>query len=264
MTISNMNDPSTITGAPVRGSDGEKLGKVDAIYYDDATDAPEWAAVKSGLFGGHVSLVPLAQASWDGDALTVPFDKAALKAAPHHDPDAAISATDEDELYRHYGLTGGQTTTDGRRDIVDEPGTVGRDTSGPTTDEAMTRSEEKLRVGTETARPAGPGCASTWSPSTSRSRCRSRAKRSPSSASRSPRPTAATPTTVRPSPRRSTRSRCTPSAPWSASRPSPSSGSSSATRPSPSRRRWAARSARSRSSSTAPAGTDADADRNRS
>ena len=150
MTISNLNDPSTITGAPVRGSEGEKLGKVDAIYYDDATDAPEWAAVKSGLFGGHVSLVPLAQASWDGDALTVPFDKAALEAAPHHDPDAAISATDEDELYRHYGLTGGQTTTDGRRDIIDEPGTVGHDTSGPTTDEAMTRSEENLRVGTET------------------------------------------------------------------------------------------------------------------
>ena len=59
-SVVNLNDPSTITGAPVRGSEGEKLGKVDAIYYDDATDAPEWAAVKSGLFGGHVSLVPLA------------------------------------------------------------------------------------------------------------------------------------------------------------------------------------------------------------
>ena len=31
----------------------------------------------------------------------------------------------------------------------DERGTVGRDTSGPTTDDAMTRSEERLRVGTE-------------------------------------------------------------------------------------------------------------------
>ena len=48
--------------------------------------------------------MPLAQASWDGDTLSVPFDKAALKAAPHHDPDAAISAADEDELYRHYGV----------------------------------------------------------------------------------------------------------------------------------------------------------------
>jgi len=32
---------------------------------------------------------------------------------------------------------------------ADAPGTVGRDTSGPTTDEAMTRSEERLQVGTE-------------------------------------------------------------------------------------------------------------------
>ena len=71
----------------------------------NATNAPEWAAVKTGLFGGHITLVPLAQASWDGDTLTVPFDKAALNDAPHHDPDAAISAQDEDELYRHYGLS---------------------------------------------------------------------------------------------------------------------------------------------------------------
>ena len=62
MTIANMSDPNTMTGAPVRGSDGEKLGKVDAIYFDNDTDKPEWAAVKSGLFGSHVSLVPLAQA----------------------------------------------------------------------------------------------------------------------------------------------------------------------------------------------------------
>jgi uncharacterized protein (TIGR02271 family) len=162
MTITNMSNPSTMNGAPVRGSDGEKLGKIDAIYFDNDTDAPEWAAVKSGLFGGHVSLVPLAQASWDGDTLSVPFDKAALKAAPHHDPDVAISAADEDELYRHYGLTAGRFTTavegtavdtsgsNERRDLTGAPGVQGRDTSGPTTDSAMTRSEEQLRVGTQT------------------------------------------------------------------------------------------------------------------
>jgi uncharacterized protein (TIGR02271 family) len=155
MTMSNMSDPSTMTGAPVQGSDGEKLGKIDAIYFDDTTDTPEWAAVKSGLFGSHVTLVPLAQASWNGDTLSVPFDKAALKAAPHHDPDAAISAEDEDELYRHYGTTAGRSAntvdaSDERRDLTGEPGVQGRDTSGPTTDSAMTRSEEQLRVGTET------------------------------------------------------------------------------------------------------------------
>jgi hypothetical protein len=30
--------------------------------------------------------VPLGQGSWDGTALTGPFDKEALKTAPHHDP----------------------------------------------------------------------------------------------------------------------------------------------------------------------------------
>ena len=60
MTITSMSNPSTMTGAPVRGSDGDKLGKIDAIYLDNATDAPEWAAVRTGLFGGHNTLVPLA------------------------------------------------------------------------------------------------------------------------------------------------------------------------------------------------------------
>ena len=90
--------------------------------------------MKSGLFGAHVTLVPLAQASWDGDTLSVPLDKAALHAAPHHDPDAAISAADEDELYRHYGLTAGRSATavdapgsDERRDLSGTPGVQGHD-----------------------------------------------------------------------------------------------------------------------------------------
>jgi uncharacterized protein (TIGR02271 family) len=158
MTIANMSDPNTMTGAPVMGGNGEKLGKVDAIYFDNDTDKPEWAAVKSGLFGSHVSLVPLTQGTWNNGTLTVPFDKQALQTAPHHDPNAALSPADEDDLYRHYGLTGGPsaptsgapTSNRGRTDRVDEAGIVGHDTSGPTTDNAMTRSEEQLRVGTET------------------------------------------------------------------------------------------------------------------
>ena len=156
MTIANMSDPNTMTGAPVTGGNGEKLGKVDAIYFDNDTDKPEWAAVKSGLFGSHVSLVPLAQGTWNNGTLAVPFGKDALKTAPHHDPDAALSPAEEDDLYRHYGMAGGQTaptagaplSNRGRTGRVDEPGIVGRATSGPTPASAMTRSEEQLRVGT--------------------------------------------------------------------------------------------------------------------
>lgn len=83
----------------------------------------------------------------------MPFDKEAIKNAPHHDPDVAISERDENELYRHYGVSGERTgpgpAGDPRRDRAGETGVDGHDISGPTTDEAMTRSEERLRVGTE-------------------------------------------------------------------------------------------------------------------
>ena len=168
MAFTDMSDPNTLIGAPVHSTDGEKLGRIESIYYDNETNRPAWAATRTGLFGGHVSLVPLDHGDWDGSTLTVPFDKAALKNAPHHDPDTAISSTDEEELYRHYGLstagsdqqagtaataTHGEHTEyagrDPRRDRAGEPGIEGRDISGPTTDDAMTRSEEQLRVGTE-------------------------------------------------------------------------------------------------------------------
>jgi uncharacterized protein (TIGR02271 family) len=152
MIIANLSDLGAITGAPVHGRDNAKLGTVHAIYYDNDTNKPEWAAVKGGIFGSQVSLVPLTQANWDGRALTVPFDKDALKNAPHHDPEAAINEADEDELYRHYGMSTDRAVPDQgdpRQDRAGEPGVEGRDISGPTTDEAMTRSEERLRVGTE-------------------------------------------------------------------------------------------------------------------
>jgi len=148
MATANMNDPSTMTGADVYDGNGRSVGKIDAIYFDNETDKPEWAAVRTGLFGGHVSLVPLGRSNWDGSALTVPFDKEALKAAPHHDPGTALSAANEQDLYRHYGMSAGQSS-DSRHDRAGELGVQGRDVSGPTTDDAMTRSEERMRVGTE-------------------------------------------------------------------------------------------------------------------
>ncbi|QGN58881.1 YsnF/AvaK domain-containing protein [Nostocoides sp. HKS02] len=59
----------------------------------------------------------------------------------------------ECSLHRHpaSGLNYSKATTDADRhgDAPDlEEGTVGTDTSGPTTDDAMTRSKERLNVGT--------------------------------------------------------------------------------------------------------------------
>jgi hypothetical protein len=97
----NMNDPGRLNGTTVVGGDGEKLGNVDAVYYDNATDRAEWVAVRSGLFGTRVTLVPLRRADYTGDELRVPFDKVQLRNAPHHDPGNELSSTDEADLYRY-------------------------------------------------------------------------------------------------------------------------------------------------------------------
>ncbi|MDQ0744619.1 uncharacterized protein (TIGR02271 family) [Clavibacter sp. B3I6] len=163
-------DIGSIVGATVHDTDGDKIGSVGQVYVDPDTNAPLWATVKTGLFGTSESFVPLEGADWDRETLTVRYDKAKVKDAPRVDADGALSEQEEDALYAHYGLGGGFSTTttgagtqglfdqdehagvDGDRDVDrdrDRDGVVGHDTSGPTTDDAMTRSEEQLHVGTE-------------------------------------------------------------------------------------------------------------------
>jgi uncharacterized protein (TIGR02271 family) len=133
---------------------GDKLGTIDAIYLDDETGQPEWATVTSGLFTAKTAFVPLAQAQDIGDSVQVPYDKQQVKNAPTMQADAQLSQDDEAQLYRHYGLDYSEDRSDsglpaGTPDDTRDD-TVGRDTSGPTTDKAMTRSEEELQVGTQT------------------------------------------------------------------------------------------------------------------
>ena len=126
--------------------EGNKLGKIEEIYLDRETDRPEWALVHTGLFGGRSSFMPLADARADGDQVIAPYSKEQVKDAPSVEADGELSSQEEEQLYRHYGREY-DSAGDGDRNGGRE--TVGRDTSGPETDDAMTRSEEELRVGTE-------------------------------------------------------------------------------------------------------------------
>jgi uncharacterized protein (TIGR02271 family) len=144
-----------VIGSTATGPDGSKIGTIGQVYLDNETGQPEWATVKTGLFGSNESFVPLSQAEVFDDGVRLPYDKDRVKGAPNIASDHELSETEEDELYSYYGLGGGTgTRTTGTTGMqttgtYDEGGTVGHDTSGPTTDDAMTRSEEKLRVGTE-------------------------------------------------------------------------------------------------------------------
>jgi uncharacterized protein (TIGR02271 family) len=150
----NEQQLSSVIGSTAIGADG-KLGTIGEVYLDDETGRPEWATVRTGLFGTKESFVPLAEADLSGSDLRLPYDKDKVKHAPHVDTDGHLSPAEEAELYRYYGIGSGNgaeftdTTTTTGTVGRDTTGTVGHDTSGPTTDNAMTRSEEHLNVGTQ-------------------------------------------------------------------------------------------------------------------
>jgi len=136
-----------LRGQDLSDSEGDKIGAIDEIYLDDDTGTPEWALVSTGLFGSKSTFVPLRNATETDGSLRVPYDKAKVKDAPKLEADGHLSPSDEEGLYRYYGIEYAQSTP-GRDTSRSDAGTVGRDVSGPTTDDAMTRSEEELKVGT--------------------------------------------------------------------------------------------------------------------
>ena len=131
-----IDEIKTWQGNSVTDREGEKIGSIDEVYVDRDSGEPAWLAVKTGLFGNKLSFVPIADAARAGDDVRVPYDKAQVKDAPQVDADGELSEAEETDLYRHYGLEHAQSSSDRG------------DTSGPATDEAMTRSEEELRVDT--------------------------------------------------------------------------------------------------------------------
>jgi uncharacterized protein (TIGR02271 family) len=137
-------------GQDLYDREGEKIGTIEEIYLDAQTNEPEWALVNTGMFGTKSSFVPLQEADEDGDTLRVPYEKTQVKDAPSMDPDGELSQHDESALYAHYGLDYSESRSDSGLPEGGSAGgrpPVGEDTSGPTTDDAMTRSEEELRVG---------------------------------------------------------------------------------------------------------------------
>jgi uncharacterized protein (TIGR02271 family) len=181
-----------VIGTTAYSADGEKLGKVGQLFLDDQTGRPEFVTVNTGLFGTKETFIPVSDATFNGDRLSLPFDKAKVSDAPKVDAeDGHLDQAEEQRLYEYYSMSYGDSTTSGdagyvsgsdhttsgtdttttsgmgtgtttdgftdgtrtgdsRTGDLNEHGTEGYDTSGPTTDDAMTRSEERLRVGTTT------------------------------------------------------------------------------------------------------------------
>lgn len=140
-------------GARMLNRDGDKIGSINDIYLDQDTGQPEWALVATGWFGAKGTFVPLAEAALEDSDIVVPYTSDQIKGAPNMEPNGELSQREETDLYNYYGLNYSESSSnsglpEGATGTTGGERAEGHDVSGPTTDDAMTRSEEELRVGT--------------------------------------------------------------------------------------------------------------------
>jgi len=85
---------------------GDKIGSLEAVYVDTASDLPSFATVEIGMLGRRrLVFVPLTGATVGPGYLRVQCDKKRAKAAPAIDTDGELASGDEPAVFEHYGLT---------------------------------------------------------------------------------------------------------------------------------------------------------------
>jgi uncharacterized protein (TIGR02271 family) len=150
--MTNAQRPESYMGKTAVDTSGSKIGTIGQVYLDDETGQPDWVTVNTGLFGTKEHFAPLNGASFTGDEVVLPYGKDVVKDAPHVADSAHLDPDEQQSLYLYYSQyigTGSGDTQGSETDYRNERRTEGYDTSGPTTDDAMTRSEEHLNVGTQ-------------------------------------------------------------------------------------------------------------------
>jgi hypothetical protein len=87
-------------GQEVRDQAGEKIGKLDEVFYDSASGEPRFISITSGLFGRRSYLVTLANASVGRDYVRVGYSASQVQAVEASetdgqlDPEALRAATE--------------------------------------------------------------------------------------------------------------------------------------------------------------------------
>jgi len=102
----NMGTLTELRDKDIYSSDGEKIGSVKDIFYDDSSGDPEWVGVGTGFLGMKERVIPVAELRPSGDRLVVPFTKEKIEHEPDFDTkDDRIPDSDEMKLFTYFGMT---------------------------------------------------------------------------------------------------------------------------------------------------------------
>jgi len=90
-------------GRELVDSSGERIGKLEDVYYDVETEEPQFGTVKEGMFKRHLTFVPLVGLTIGPDNLQLAVSRDQVKEAPNLGLND-LSQVDESRLYHHYEL----------------------------------------------------------------------------------------------------------------------------------------------------------------
>jgi hypothetical protein len=92
-------------GQDVVDAAGHKIGELEAVYVDTATDLPSFGTVTVGMPTRHrLVFVPIDHAIVGPGYVKVPYDRKQVKDAPSIGIDGELPAGDEAAVFKHYLL----------------------------------------------------------------------------------------------------------------------------------------------------------------
>lgn len=92
-------------GRGVVDASGSRIGSLEAVYFDTATEQPTFASVKVGMVGRHrLVFVPLFQAKVAPTHVRVAAEKKLVRHAPSIATDGELTAAEEASVFQHYSL----------------------------------------------------------------------------------------------------------------------------------------------------------------
>jgi hypothetical protein len=98
---------------------GERIGKLENVYFDVESDEPQFGTVKEGWIGRHLTFVPLIGVTIGPDSLQVAVSKEQVKSAHNIGFEGdELSAAQESALYHHYELNYTPPDRESRRRLV--------------------------------------------------------------------------------------------------------------------------------------------------
>lgn len=101
--MSDQMEHTEYRGHTVVDPQGQKLGEVTDVVFDETADEPRLMVVDPGkLSRSH--FVPTEGAEAQGDAIVVPYDKDQVKSSPKASKDHVLSGHQIDAVEAHYGV----------------------------------------------------------------------------------------------------------------------------------------------------------------